>query len=142
MSGTYTGVTLPVQKGAAVAVAFDGIFIPAALIPDDGFQNERDYQSKSEVRDVAGNVMNKTFCGPFQRSRGTLKIPLGNAGATAAAVLAMQPLDTISMAQVKTDGTLDAAENWMIEEDVPITFNRDENTVELTVIKEPGITPA
>ena len=140
--GTYGGVTLPTQKGAAFAVAFEGVFIPAALIPEDGYQNERDYRHKAEVRDVAGNVMNKTYCGPFQRSRGTLKIPLGSAGATAAAVLAMCPLDTLSMAQVKSDGSLDTPENWMVEEDVPLTFNREENTVELSVIKEPGITPA
>jgi hypothetical protein len=46
------------------------------------------------------------------------------------------------MQQVKTDGTLDVAQNWMVEEDVPINYSRENNTVELSVIKEPGITPA
>lgn len=143
MAGTYSGtVTVPTQKGVAFAVNFDGIYIPAALIPDDGHQNESDYRHKSEVRDIGGNVMNKTYCGSYQRSKGTLKIPLGAGGATAAAVLAMKPLDTISMSRIKTDGTLDAAENWMIEEDPEITNNREENEVTLSIVKEPGITPA
>lgn len=137
--GTYSGtVTIPTQKGVAYAVNFDGVFIPAVLIPDDGYQNERDYRHKSEVRDIGGNVMSKSYCGPFQRSKGTLKIP----AAQSASVLAMKPLDTISMSQVATNGTLGAGENWMIEEDTSVNFNREENTVELQVVKEPGITPA
>jgi len=142
--GTYSGtVTVPVQKGTAFAVCFDGIYVPAALVtPEDGYQGERDYQHKSEVRDIGGNILNKTFGGPFQRSRGVLTIPLGNANATRDAVMAMFPHDTISMKQVKTDGTFENAENWMIEEDVEITFNRENNTVSLSVVKEPGITPA
>ena len=139
MGGTYSGtVAIPTQKGVAFAVNFDGIYIPAALIPDDGYQNENDYRHKSEVRDIGGNVMNKTFGGPFQRSKGMLKVP----AAQASAVLALAPLATLSMSRIKTDGTLDTAENWMIEEDTTITFNREENVFEVTVIKEPGITPA
>ena len=141
--GTYGGtVTVPTQKGAAFAVNFDGVYIPAVLIPNEGYQNENDYRHKAEVRDIGGNVMNKTYCGAFQRSKGTLKIPLGSAGATAAAVLAMAPLDTILMKRVKTDGTLDTEEKWMVEEDPEITNNREENEVTLSIIKEPGITPA
>ena len=137
--GTYSGtVTVPVQKGVAYAVNFDGIYIPAALIPDDGYQNENEYRHKAEVRDIGGNVMNKTFCGPFQRSKGTLKIP----ATQASAVLAFSPLDTISMARIQTNGTLGGAENWMIEEDTVVTFNREENTFEVQIVKEPGITPA
>jgi hypothetical protein len=142
--GTYSGtVTVPVQKGTSYGVSFDGIYVPAVLTtPEDGFQSERDYQHKSEVRDIAGNIVNKTFGGSFIRSRGTLTIPLGSAGATRDAIIALYPGDTLSMQAVKTDGTLDVAENWMIEEDVEIDFNRENNTVTLSVIKEPGITPA
>lgn len=139
MSGTYSGtVTIPTQKGVAYAVNFDGMYFPAVLIPDDGYQNERDYRHKTEVRDIGGNVMNKTFAGPFERSKGTLKIP----SAQSATVLALTPLATISMAQVGTDGTLGIPENWMIEEDCSVTFNREENVFEVQIIKEPGITPA
>ncbi|MFA6063959.1 MAG: hypothetical protein WC736_15330 [Gallionella sp.] len=141
--GTYSGtVTVPTQKGVAFAVNFDGIYIPAALIPNDGYQNENDYRHKAEVRDIGGNVMNKLYAGPYQRSKGTLKIPLGSAGATAAAALAQTPLSTISMSRVKTDGTLDTPENWMVEEDTVMTFNREHNEIELSIVKEPGITPA
>lgn len=142
--GTYSGtVTVPVQKGVAYGVNFDGIYVPAVLTtPEDGYSSERDYQHKSEVRDIAGNIVNKTYGGSFVRSRGTLTIPYGSAGATLAAVLALFPGDTLSMKAVKTDGTFDTPENWMIEEDVAITFNRENNTVDLSVIKEPGITPA
>ena len=141
--GTYSGtVVVPTQKGVAFAVSFDGVYIPAVLIPNDGYQNENEYRRKAEVRDIGGNIMNKTYCGPFQRSKGTLKIPLGSAGATAAAALALTPLDTLSMARVKTDGTLDTPANWMVEEDTEIAFNREENEITLSVIKEPGITPA
>ena len=137
--GTYSGtVTIPTQKGVSYAVNFDGIYIPAAFIPNDGYQNENDYRHKAEVRDIGGNVMNKTYCGPFQRSKGTLKFLAANS----TTVLALKPLDTLSMNRVKTDGTLDAAENWMIEEDTTVTFNREENEFEVQVIKEPGITPA
>ena len=56
-TGTYSGtVTVPVQKGEAYAVNFDGIYIPAVLIPDDGYQNENEYRHKAEVRDIGGNV--------------------------------------------------------------------------------------
>ena len=137
--GTYSGtVTVPVQKGVAYAVSFDGIYIPAVLIPNDGMQSESDYRHKAEVRDIAGNVMNKTYCGPFQRSKGTLKIP----AAQATAMLALGPLDTIAMKRVETGGTLGASENWMVEEDTSVTFNREENEIEISVVKEPGITPA
>ena len=136
--GTYSGtVTVPTQKGQAYAANFDGLFVPAILVPDDGYQNERDYRHKAEVRDIGGNIMNKTYCGPFQRARGTLKILASNS----TSVLALTPLDTLSMQQVNTNGTLGVAENWMIEEDTTVTFNREDNTVEVTVIKEPGISP-
>ena len=138
-TGTYSGtVTVPVQKGEAYAVNFDGIYIPAVLIPDDGYQNENEYRHKAEVRDIGGNVMNKTYCGPYQRSKGTLKIP----AAQGDAVLALKPLDTISMSRVATNGTLGGDENWMIEEDTVVSFNREENTFEVQIVKEPGITPA
>ena len=141
--GAYSGtVTVPTQKGVSYAVSFDGVYVPAVLTPEDGYQNENDYRRKTEVRDLGGNVLNKTYCGPYQRSRGTLKIPYGAAGATEAAALALAPLDTLSMARVKTDGTLDTPENWMIEEDTEVEFNREHNTISLSVIKEPGITPA
>ena len=138
--GTYSGtVTVPVQKGTAFAVSFDGLFIPALLTtPEDGYQNERDYRHKSEVRDVGGNIVNKTFGGPFQRARGTLTIP----SAQMATIVALLPHGTLSMQQIKTDGTLEVAENWMIEEDPEIMFNRENNTVTLAIVKEPGITPA
>jgi len=137
--GTYSGtVTIPTQKGVAYAVNFDGVYIPAVLIPNDGYQNENPYRHVAEVRDIGGNVMNKTYCGPYQRSRGTLKIP----SAQASAILALTPLATLSMARIATNGTLGTPENWMIEEDVDVVFNREENEVELSVVKEPGITPA
>lgn len=142
--GTYSGtVTVPVQKGTAYAVNFDGIYVPAVLqTPEDGFQSEQGYQHTSEIRDIAGNIVNKTYGGSFTRSKGTLTIPLGSANATRDAIQALYAGDTLSMQQVKTDGTLDVAQNWMVEEDVAINYNRENNTVELSVIKEPGITPA
>ena len=142
--GTYSGtVTVPVQKGVAYGVNFDGVFVPAVLTtPEDGFSVENDYQHKSEVRDIAGNIVNKTFGGSFKRSKGKLTIPYGTAGATLAAITALFPGDTLSMQQVKTDGTLETAANWMIEEDVEIDWNRENNTVTLSIIKEPGITAA
>lgn len=140
--GSYSGtVTVPVQKGTAYGVNFDGIFIPAVLTaPDDGFTSERDYQHKAEIRDIAGNILNKTYGGSFIRSKGTLKIPYGALGVTRDAIYALKAGDTLSMNQVVTAGTFGAAENWMIEEDPVITHNREFTTVDLTVIKEPGIT--
>lgn len=136
MSGTYSGtVTVPTQKGTAYAVSFDGIYIPAVLIPNDGYQGESDYIHKAEVRDIGGNVMNKTFAGPVKRAKGTLKIP----AAQATWALALKPLDTISMSQVATGGTLGTGENWMVEDDTTINFNREYNEIEISVIKEPGI---
>jgi hypothetical protein len=142
--GTYSGtVTIPRQLGTAYGVNFDGIFIPAVLTtPEDGFTNECDYQHKAEVRDIAGNVMNKLYGGSFQRSKGTLKLPQGTANATRAAIYALVAGSTLSMNQVVTAGTFGAAENWMVEEDPVITQNREYTIVELTLIKEPGITPA
>ena len=139
MGGTYSGTaTMPVQKGVAYAVAFEGVFIPAVLIPNDGSQSENDYRHKAEVRDIAGNVMNKTYAGPFSRARGTLKVPT----AQASLVLGLKPLDTISMAKVASDGTLGAGANWMVEEDPTITFNREYVEIEVVAISEAGITPA
>ena len=142
--GTYSGtVTVPVQKGTAYGVNFDGIFIPAVLTaPEDGFTNEVGYQHTAEVRDIAGNVMNKLYGGTFQRSKGTLKLPQGAANATRAAIYALVAGSTLSMNQVGTAGTFGAAENWMVEEDPVIVQNREYTMVELTLIKEPGITPA
>jgi hypothetical protein len=142
--GTYSGtVTVPTQKGTAYGVNFDGVFIPAVLTaPEDGFTNECDYQHKGEVRDIAGNIMNKLYGGSFQRSKGTLKVPQGAANATRIAIQALRAGSTLSMNQVVTAGTFGAAENWMVEEDPIFTYNREYMMVDLTLIKEPGITPA
>lgn len=139
--GTYGSVTVPVQKGIAYGVNFDGIFIPALLnAPEDGFVGEHDYQHKAEVRDIAGNIMNKLYAGAFNRSKGTLKIPTGTADATRIAIYALKAGSTLSMKQVVTAGTFGAEENWMIEEDPVITHNREYVTVDFVVIKESGIT--
>ena len=142
--GTYSGtVTVPTQKGTAYGVNFDGIFIPAVLTaPEDGFTNEVGYQHTAEVRDIAGNVINKLYGGSFWRSKGTLKVPQGTAKATKIAIEALRAGALISMNQVVTAGTFGSPENWSVEEDPIFTYNREYMMVDLTLIKEPGITPA
>jgi len=140
--GTYSGtVTVPTQKGTAYGVNFDSVFIPALLnAPEDGFIGEHDYQHKAEVRDIAGNIMNKLYAGAFNRSKGTLKIPTGTEDATRIAIYALKAGSKLSMHQVVTAGTFGTPEDWVIEEDPVITHNREYVTVDFVVIKEPGIT--
>jgi hypothetical protein len=108
------------------------------MVPNDGYENENDYQHKPKVLDIGGNVRNKTFAGGFKRARGTLRFTAANASA----VLALLRLATISMQRVNTDGTLDVAENWMLESDPVFSFNREYLECDVVAIKEPGITPA
>lgn len=138
MAGTYSGtVVIPVQKGAAYAVNFDGVFIPALLTaPEDGATNERDYRHKAEIRDIGGNVRSKLYGGPYQRAMSTCFILAANL----ATVRALYPGDTIQMQQVKTDGTLDTAGNWMVEDSPTLVNNREYSMFRVSAILEPEIT--
>ena len=137
--GTYSGtVTVPVQKGTACAVSFDGVWIPASYTPDDGFNNEWDFNHKGEVRDFANNVLGKLYGGKIHKATGKVKIPT----AAGAAALALTELDTISMCQVKTDGTTDTPANWMLLEAPELEGSREYVTLSVVAISEEGITPA
>jgi len=137
--GTYSGtVAVPVQKGTACAVSFDGVWVPASYEADDGMTNEWDYNHKSDIRDAGNNVIGKLYGGKFHKASGKVKIPT----ASAAAALALTELDTISMAQRKQDGTLDTPVNWMLLDAPELEGSREYVTLSVVAISEEGITPA
>lgn len=141
--GTYGGSgvvplagTLPVQKGSAYVVAFAGSKIPASgYVPQDGAQLINDYRHKVVNRDIAGNVRSRMFGGAYQRA--TLTLNMDTSSATA---IALKAGDTVSVAQVTEAGGIGAGVDWIIEEDPVFVGNRENNTIQLTLVKPASMT--
>lgn len=128
--------TQPVQLGTVFAVNFSGAEVPsqsAGYIAKDGWKQTRLFAIKAQVEDYAGNVINRTGAGKAVRYSGVLHVPAGTVPAS------LKPGDTISLQPV-VNGEVTGATLVACIESAPITGNRGQSELNISVIKEDSMT--
>lgn len=128
--------TQPVQLGTVFMVNFSGAEVPSqtgGYIAKDGWKQTRLFANKAEVEDYAGNVINRTGSGAAVRYSGTLHVPAGTVPAS------LKPGDTISLQPV-VNGEVTGVALIACIESAPISGNRGQSELQISVIKEGSMT--
>jgi len=128
--------TQPVQLGTDFMVNFSGTYVPsqtAGYIAKDGWKQTRLFGLKSVVEDYAGNAINRTGAGVAVRYSGTLHVPAGTVPAS------LKPGDTISLQPI-VNGEVTGVAVIACVESAPITGNRLQSELNISVIKEASMT--
>ena len=133
--------TQPVQLGTQFMVNFSGAKVPtnvasagvAGYIAKDGWRQTRLFALKAQVKDYAGNVINRTGGGRAVRYAGVLQVPAGTVPQS------LKPGDCISLTPI-VNGEVTGAALVACIESAPLTGNRLHSEMTISTIVEASMT--